>query len=95
MWVLLDEPKPGGQIDTAGRCERVVGPERHAFIAGSTSEIDAVLDEATSETEAPGLRIDEQDPKLGGVVFFSHAEHAPDPLTVALGDPCRLRLALV
>ena len=88
--LLFDQLEPAGKVDAAGGDKRMVGPQLHSRVTGLAGEGHAFIHERSAEMMPAGPRVNQEDPELRGGLVGGHAEHAPYPLAVHLGDPGRL-----
>src|ERR1700754_4836332 len=88
--------KAGALIDSPRGHQNIVGPQGDSPIAGKSGESQTLVDEPGPDTGSARRRLDDQQAQLCGVLCVGGStEHAADPLTVQLGDPRRLALAVV
>src|SRR5215470_2301521 len=59
-------------VDAARGMKDVVGPERHALIAGEAREAQALLHQAPADAEAPRLGLHQQQAQLRDLVALAH-----------------------
>lgn len=84
---LVDELEAGGEVDTAGGHQWMVGPELDPLVAGPAGEVDALPYQARAEPVTPRGRVDEEDPQLRGRLVGTRTEHTAHPAAVQFGDP--------
>src|SRR5262245_11051597 len=95
VWLAAVAPKAGALIDSPRRHQNIVGPQGDSPIADTPGESQTLVDEPGSDTGSARGRLHDQQPQLRGVLCLSGgAEHATHPLTVQLGDPRCLALAV-
>src|SRR6201996_2867632 len=88
--LLVLKREPGPLVDAPGTGQHAVGPEHHLGVARRPRKPQALLDQLRAEAQAPGGRVDPQQPELGHRVGLAYAEDRAGPLTVDFGDPGRL-----
>src|SRR5215212_1468044 len=87
---LVHEHETVFLVDVPGGIERAVGPEREPFVAASSCEADALLDEPVTQTQTACLGLDQEKPELGNRPVPLDHEDAAHPLPAHLGDPAPL-----
>src|SRR5580704_6813894 len=87
---LVVQREAGPLVDPPGAGQHVVGPQRDVGVPGPAREPEYLLDQLAADAEAPGPRLDQQQAQAGRGGVLPHAERAPGPRPVDLGDPGRL-----
>ena len=87
--LLRDQHKAALEVEVASGDQRMVGPQPYAGVSGAAREREALVDQPPAEVVAAPIGMDEQDPKQRRalVLGIGHAEDAPHPPSVELGDP--------
>src|SRR5688500_5024016 len=85
-----DDTEAGAGVDASGGEKVVLRPERDAAVAGGARESDALVDQAGPDPEPARAGIDEEEPKLRGLVRVSDDEDAAGVLAIDLGDPAAI-----